>query len=131
MQARLDQSGMEPGDKMTLRVLLTEYDVPLQRAEVIARITNPDHSIGSLILSETEPGIYTEGMIASMAGIYHFNIGATGVDYKARPFTREQILDGAVFLGGNSPKDIIDGRDGRIPGKDTCCTSYREFYGSA
>lgn len=124
MQARLDQSGMEPGDIMTVRALLTEYAVPLESVEVRAQITNPDHTPSVLLLTETEPGIYSGSMNASMAGIYRFHIVVAGIDYKGKPFTREQILTGAVFLGGNNPKGIPGSPDengGGITGKDTCC----------
>ncbi len=123
MQVRLDQSGMEPGAVMTLRAALTEYIVPLQRAEVIAQVTNPDHSVSALALIEEQPGIYSGNRVASMSGIYQYHIMATGVDYKGKPFTREQILNGAVFLGGNNPKDTgsTGGDEGGTAGKDICC----------
>lgn len=103
MQARLNQSGMEPGAVMTLRTTLSEYDVPLQRAGVVVQVNNPDKTSTSFTLKEEEAGIYSGAMIASMSGIYHFHVIANGVDYKAVPFTREAIVNGSVFLGGNRP----------------------------
>ncbi|HEX5152813.1 MAG TPA: tyrosinase family protein [Parafilimonas sp.] len=125
MKAGLSQTGMEPGAKMTLRAALTEYDVPVQqRATVTAETEYPDHSKHNVTFYEKTPGIYEADLVASMAGIYNFHIIATGTDYKAVPFTREQILTGSVFLGGNNPGTVLDpfgsGSDGNEQ-KDKCC----------
>ncbi|MEO6669462.1 MAG: tyrosinase family protein [Ferruginibacter sp.] len=103
MKAHLNQSSLEPGAHMTLRTTLTEYDVPLQRAAVDVHVTNPDKTITNFTLKEIESGIYSGTMIAAMSGTYHFHLIASGVDYKAVSFTREAILNGSVFLGGNRP----------------------------
>ncbi len=131
MQARLDQSGMEPSSSLNVHAMLTEYTVPLTRANVTVRITFPDHSVTTLELTETEPGTYSGGIIASMAGIYHFHLIATGVDYKAKPFTREQIFTGAVFLGGNNPKGLVSygESEGGLFGKDPkCCSQLLRIF---
>ncbi|HET7502185.1 MAG TPA: tyrosinase family protein [Kofleriaceae bacterium] len=104
MTGRLDQTSLEPGATMTVRVQLTEYRVPIeQRAAVIAEVERPDHSKLTLNLSEVEPGAYEAAMVATMAGTYHVRVIATGVSYKGVPFTREQLLTGAVFAGGDTP----------------------------
>jgi len=124
-ETRLDQSGMEPGAIMTLRSKLTEYGVPVeQRANVIAETELPDHSKQVINFTETAPGIYEGSILASMSGIYHFHVIATGVNYKGVPFTREQILTGSVFRGGNNPVVVGDpyGNSTGDNGKeDICC----------
>lgn len=122
MEARLDQTGLEPGATMTVRARLTEYSVPVeQRVGVIAAVERPDGSKTTLSLSEIEPGIYQAAIVAAMSGAYHFNVIATGVTYKGVPFTREQILNGAVFAGGNTPVGTV-GTDGSgTPGAAAAC----------
>lgn len=123
MQASLVQSGLEPGSKMLLRSILTEYGTPLQqRAMVTAEVEHPDHSKHLLNFSETEPGIYETDMTTWMTGIYHFLVIASGVNHKGIPFTREQIFTGSVFIGGNNPAGQVGPfghGDGRT--KDQCC----------
>jgi Common central domain of tyrosinase/von Willebrand factor type A domain len=124
MEARFSQTGLEPGSKIVLRSVLTEYSVPVQqRAAVIAEAEYPDHSKRSLVFLETAPGIYETEIIASMCGTYHFHIIASGVNYKGVSFTREQILTGAVFIGGNNPATVND-PFGSFSGngkEDVCC----------
>jgi len=50
-------------------------------------------------LTETQPGIFGATLVGNMPGIYRFNIVAKGVTYKGAPFTREQILNAAIFRG--------------------------------
>jgi hypothetical protein len=124
MDARLDQTSMEPGATMTLRAKFTEYSIPLQRsADVTAEVERPDHTKTTLSLSKVEPGIYEASMPANMAGVYHFRVIASGVDFKGSPFTREQILTGSVFRGGNNPGGPRGdgGGPGGSRGDDKCC----------
>jgi hypothetical protein len=124
MKASLSQSSMEPGAKITLRATLTEYDVPVQqRSTVTVETEYPDHSKQSLIFAEKQPGIYEAEVTATITGIYHFLIVASGINYKGIPFTREQILTGSVFMGGNNPLTVIDPFGTRNNGrKENCCT---------
>lgn len=122
MEARLDQTGLEPGATMNLRARLIEYSVPVvQRATVIAEVERPDHSKTTIPLTETEPGIYEAALVASMSGISHFRVIATGTDYKGVPFTREQLLTGAVFQGGNAPVRPTYPGSGGSAIDDECC----------
>ncbi len=41
--------------------------------------------------------------MAAQSGVYRFHVMASGVTLRGKPFTREQLLTGAVFLGGNHP----------------------------
>ncbi|HEU4728977.1 MAG TPA: tyrosinase family protein [Kofleriaceae bacterium] len=109
MQCRLDQTGLEPGATMTVRAQLSEYRVPVeQRAAVVAEVERPDHSRTTLALSEVEPGAYEATLVAAVAGTYQVRVIATGVSARGVPFTREQLLTGAVFAGGNTPVRTSD-----------------------
>jgi hypothetical protein len=100
MAATVSQNAYDPGSTFTLRAKLTEYNLPIeQRASVQAAIEYPDHSTAYLSLHETQPGTFEAPLVANMPGIYRFTTTATGVTYRGTPFTREQILNGAVFSG--------------------------------
>ena len=50
-----------------------------------------------------DSGIYTASMIAALPGVYHFRVLAGGKTLRGRTFTREQLLTGAVWSGGDNP----------------------------
>ncbi|MDW4550726.1 M14 family zinc carboxypeptidase [Defluviimonas sp. D31] len=115
MQARLDQSGLEPGALLSIRAILTEYDVPLTgRAEVIARVELPDRSIVSLPLAEVAAGMFEASMTAAQAGLYRIQVETSGNSRRGLNFTREQSMTAAVFRGGDRPlpSDADLGRGG-------------------
>jgi hypothetical protein len=121
MTSRLDQTSLEPGAMMNLHAYLTEYRIPLvQHASVVAEVERPDHTKTNVVLSESDPGVHQGSMQANMAGIYRFNVLATGVDYKGKPFTREQLHTGSVFAGGDNPVST-GGNDGRPGIAEACC----------
>jgi hypothetical protein len=98
MTAAVTQSGYEPGSLLTLRASLKEYNLPVERrATVLADVEYPDHSQGTLTLQEVQPGIFEASMTANLPGIYRFLVRANGGTYKGVAFTREQILNAAVF----------------------------------
>jgi len=66
---------------------------------VNAHLEYPDHTQGILPLTEIQPGIFESSMVANIPGIYRFLVDAQGVTYRGTPFTREQILNAAVFRG--------------------------------
>jgi len=122
MRARLDQNSLGPGATMTPRATLSEYTVPLeQHAAVVALVERPDHTMTTLAMPEVEPGVYEASMIASMSGIYRFNVIANGVNYKGVPFTREQLLTGSVFRGGDTP---VTTGDGGSSAERECCKMF-------
>ncbi len=117
MRARVDQDSLEPGARLTLRAVLSEYDVPLGgRASVVARIERPDHTTTSLPLSEVEPGVFEASTVAATSGLYRLLVHAGGKTRRGRSFTREQSLTAAVFRGGDQP--LPTGDEGR---KEGCC----------
>jgi hypothetical protein len=107
MHARVLQSDYEPGAMLTIRTTITEYGLPLKhRALVYAEIERPDTTHTTLALNEIEPGIYEVQTIATLPGIYHMKILASGITMRGKPFTREQLLTGAVWKGGNNPPPV-------------------------
>ncbi len=98
MTAAVTQDAYEPGATLTLRANLKEYNQPVEkRATVQADLEYPDHTQGVLSLAEIQPGIFETTLVATMPGIYRFIVRAKGGTYKGAPFTREQMLNAAVF----------------------------------
>ena len=109
MRARLSQDGYEPGATLTLRAVLTEYGIPVDsRAKVHAALERPDNTASMLTLPEVEPGVFETIIGTSMSGIYRFRVLANGSTMRKRLFTREQLLTGAVWKGGNDPRPTGD-----------------------
>lgn len=113
LQARLLQSSYEPGATMTVRAVLTEYGLPVEgsRAHVRAEFTRPDGTAGVLVLHEEAPGtgIYISDLAASISGVYSFRVLAGATTMRGRAVTREHLLTGAVWKGGDNPPP--SGRD--------------------
>jgi hypothetical protein len=108
MTAAVTQNGYAPGSTLTLRATLKGYNLPVEkRANVRAQLEYPDHTQAILSLAEIQPGVFETAMVANMPGIYRFNVQANGVTYKGVAFTREQILNAAVFRGQDLPPPII------------------------
>jgi tyrosinase-like protein/VWA domain-containing protein len=104
MEARLAQNSLQPGATMTLRVALSEYGIPVNhRASVRAELERPDNSQAALNLAEVEPGIFEASTLAGIQGVYRFRVLASGITMRGVAFTREQLLSGAVVLGGDNP----------------------------
>jgi hypothetical protein len=100
MNASVSQNTYDPGAILTLRATLKEYSLPVEkRAAVNVHLEYPDHSHGVLPLAEIQPGVFQATMAANMPGIYRFTTEAKGVTYRGAAFTREQILNAAVFRG--------------------------------
>jgi hypothetical protein len=98
MNASVSQNAYDPGSTLTLRAKLKEYDLPVEkRATVQAHIEYPNHTNGVLSLAEIQPGVFESAMVANTPGIYRLTTVAKGVTYRGTPFTREQILNAAVF----------------------------------
>jgi hypothetical protein len=107
MVATIGQSGFSPGSTISLRAVLTEYSLPVEkRASVVAEVEYPDDSHRHLVLDEQEPGAFTASMVAPLAGIYRVRILAEGGTIRGVPFTREQLGTAAVWIGGDRPTDI-------------------------
>ncbi|HEX9327293.1 MAG TPA: hypothetical protein VF915_12295, partial [Reyranella sp.] len=108
MIAGVTQNDYAPGSTLKLRASLKEYNLPVEkRANVRAEVEHPDHSRTTLALAEIQPGIFEAAMVGSMPGIYRFTVIANGVSYKGAPFTREQMLNAAIFRGQDIPPQGI------------------------
>jgi len=120
MEARLSQNSLQPGATLTLRANLTEYGLPVaQRTDVQAELRRPDDTSAELTLTEIEPGVFETSIVASIQGIYHFHLIASGVTLRGFGFTREQTLTGAVFQGGDNPLPT-SGSDRRTRDEQLC-----------
>jgi hypothetical protein len=112
LAARLAQSSLEPGASMIVRAALREYGIPVERrATVSALLERPDGTRVILPLAEVEPGAFQTTVVAGLSGIYRFRVVATGASLRGLPFTREQLLTGAVFQGGDRPITPGDASD--------------------
>ena len=119
MKARILQTSFVPGAPLTVRAVLTEYDMPVDhRATVSASVTRPDDTQFHLPLKEIEPGVFEAGTVAAIPGVYKFLVRADGKTLRGISFTREQYLTAAVVYGGDNPLPTSDG-DGS--GKLLCC----------
>ncbi len=111
MRASLSQSGREPGALLTVRAVLTEYGIPALGGSCRSELTRPDGTGAVLHMAEVEPGVFEVIVEATMAGVYAFRVLAEGRSMRGRPFTREQLLTGAVWAGGDTPPTIPDDDD--------------------
>jgi hypothetical protein len=123
---QVTQTSNEPGATLTVRGVLTEYGVPVPgtRATVKAEYTRPDGTGGVLGLVEdgAETGSYVASLLAGQAGVYRFRLLANGKSMRGREFTREHLLTGAVWKGGDQPPPSSDpGGGGDGGGKDDWC----------
>ncbi len=111
LQARVTQNSNEPGAALTVRGVLTEYGLPVEgsRANLGAEFERPDGTRGVLAMAETDPGGYEGVLGAPVAGVYRFRVLAEGRTLRARPFTREHLLTGAVWKGGDRPTPTSQG----------------------
>lgn len=104
LQTTQFQDSYELGSNLTIRSQLTEYGLAIAgRAKVQAKQKNPDGSRALLDLDEIQPGVFETSIVARMAGVYQFNILATGNTFQGCPFTRERIVTAAVYHGGDNP----------------------------
>lgn len=119
MATTLSQSGFAPGAKLLLRVVLTEYGVPVDhRATITARVTEPGGVQRTVGLVETAPGVFESDVQTTLAGTYDLRITARGRTLRGRAFTREAVRTGAVWIGGDRPPPssggVTDGRSDEI-----------------
>ncbi|MFX0108914.1 MAG: tyrosinase, partial [Candidatus Hodarchaeota archaeon] len=104
MDVYQSQESYEVGGTMLVRAVLTEYGLSVaNRANVEVKIIRPDGTSATLNLPEMEPGIFETSILASMAGVYRFNVRSRGITLQGLPFTREQTRTGVVYRGGNKP----------------------------
>ena len=104
LRTTMAQDGLEPGARLTLRAVLTEYGLPVEgRARVHADVVRPDGTTATVAMPERSPGVFEAGLSTSLSGVYRCTVKASGVTMRRRPFTREQIVTGQVWRGGSQP----------------------------
>ena len=123
LMARVMQSSNEPGATLTLRAVLTEYGLPVSgnRAKVRAEYELPDGTKGLMTLHEEGfgTGIYVNHMVAMLAGVYRFRVLARATTLRGREVTREHLLTGMVWAGGDQPPP--SGKDDPDENKENLC----------
>jgi hypothetical protein len=98
------QSSYEPGANVTLRAVLTEGGLPVERrATVMAELGRPDGTSTTAALAELEPGVFESSFTAAVMGIYPVRFRAYGTTLRGHAFTREQLRTAAVWRGGDAP----------------------------
>ena len=104
MIATISQNSYEVGAKLNLKVAFTEYSIPLsKKVSVKAYLKNPDGSTEILNFVEDSNGKYSTQVKTNLSGIYEFVIKARGNTSRGTEFTREQVLTGCVWKGGDIP----------------------------
>jgi murein tripeptide amidase MpaA len=104
MAATVAQDRLTPGAKVTVRVRLSQYEsIPVDGAQVRARIRFPDSATSLLPLAPRGDGVYEMAFTAAAAGVYTIRIQAEGRTIRGFPFTREAVRTAAVWQGGDAP----------------------------
>ena len=104
LRVTLSQDSLEPGATLSIRAVLTEYGLPVEgRAQVQAELIRPDGTQTTILLPEVEPGIYEAATVATATGTYRFRAYAHGTTLRGQSFTREQLVTGGVWQGGDAP----------------------------
>ncbi|ACL65256.1 tyrosinase [Anaeromyxobacter dehalogenans 2CP-1] len=112
MRATLSQTSNVPGASLGVRAVLTEYGLPVAgRAHCRAELTRPDGAASTLPMPEVQPGAFETSFTAHAHGIYPLRILAEGRTLRGLPFTREQLLTGAVWRGGDDAPTVKDDPD--------------------
>jgi len=63
----------------------------------------PDGTKTTLTLAEIEAGVFEAALSATLAGVYRFRVLGSGRSLGGTLFTRERLLTGAVWRGGDEP----------------------------
>ena len=113
MAARVSQTGSGIGATLTLRAVLSEFGLPVDRVRVDADVTSEDGSTQTLSLAPQAPGAFANDVVATTGGVWRARVRARGWTRAGRPFTREQLLSAAVLEGGDRtpPPESADPRD--------------------
>lgn len=113
LRATLTQTSFEPGATMAVRALMTEYGLPMAgRAVVTATVQRPDGTSFAAAMPESAPGVFDTSFLAETPGVYTVRLQAVGHTLRGRPFQREQVATGAVWVGDQDPGHGDGGRPG-------------------
>lgn len=104
LTASLSQNSLQPGATLTVHGRLTEYGQPVvNRAAIVAEVRRPDATIAVVPLVEMPAGQFEVAIPAVQSGVYRIRVVANGVTWRGSRFTREQLLSGIAYLGGDLP----------------------------
>jgi hypothetical protein len=104
LRATAAQSSLTPGATLTVTAVLDEYGVPVDhRATVTIALTDPAGATATIGMTETQPGRFEAATVLATEGVYLVRVMASGLTFSGAPFTREQTLTAAVFVGGDQP----------------------------
>ncbi len=104
LSASVSQDSYEAGALLNVQANLNEYGIPVEnRANIRAIVTPPKGQGITLNMAEVAAGVFETVIEAKMNGVYRIQLLANGKTLCERPFTRELIVTGAVWRGGNNP----------------------------
>jgi subtilisin family serine protease len=111
LHASIAQDSLEPGATLTVRARLREYEhLPVSgQAAVFADLEEPDGATHTLSLDEVSPGVFEATHVAHLSGVYPVRVRVEGTTASGRRFTREHLLTGLTYRGGDDP--LPTGRD--------------------
>jgi hypothetical protein len=131
MRCALAQDSYQPGARLRLRCQLSEYGQLLPTAaSVRAELTAPGGATSTLLLTRVPDGSYQAETVASFPGVYSFLVSANGMTSRNAAFTRQQVVTGAVWRGGDEPPPNSDNHPGRNPGAEAVCHLMQCIAGS-
>ena len=86
------------------RSLVSEYGNPMEGvSEVKAELQRPDGTKTIISLNKIATGEFEANHKATIPGVYKYLVKANGTTSRGRLFTREQLITGAVWKGGDAP----------------------------
>ena len=83
-------------------------------------MTRPDGTAATLQMPEIEPGVFETIETAHQTGVYHFQVLASGQTLRDYDFTREQLVTGFTYHGGDNPTVPGNGGQGHVDKDDWC-----------
>jgi hypothetical protein len=125
--ARLTQDSLEPGAALTVTATLTQSSLPIEgTATLSAELTRPDGSTATMAMAQVEAGRWQLQYPATQPGVYRFRVMAMGRTVRGQRFTREQVVTGAVWRGGDTPQDDPSTHPEHDPLVELLCCVFRE-----
>ena len=105
LQARVKQSGREPGDRIEIYASLAQSGIPLENGEVRVEVTPPVGGTFTLALDESRAGQFKGSIDGDFEGVYRLRVRASGTTRSREPFTREKTLTAAIWRGHPVPNE--------------------------
>jgi len=113
MTATASQTSHSPGSDATIRTVLTDSGIPLERqAYVTVDMGMPDGTAATVALTEVEPGVHETVVSLTQAGLYQLLVRAVGQAFSGQRFTREELRTVAVWTDPVRPPTSGDSDHG-------------------